>query len=236
MGDKSVKSAFTSALHKIKSVLNEAERDHLENLDDHVGVFLRSRYEHREQGEFPDHFLTEIQSAIARHEVLNLNYSSARGETSVREVEPVAIYYYSLAWHLIGWCHMRKEYRNFRSDRIITLTNTGKKFRAHNKISLDEYFNTQVQANPNLIRAVVVFKKEVIRGERLYGSVAQEDLGDTVRCEFLLDSLDYMSRWLLMFGNGVIIESPPVLKEKVADLSKALFQHHFTGKSEPQLT
>lgn len=226
MGDKSVKSAFDSALHKIKSVLNEAERDHLENLDEHVGVFLRSRYEHRDKEEFPDHFLTDIQRAIARHEVLKLNYSNAEGEDSEREVEPVAIYYYSLSWHLIAWCRMRKEYRNFRSDRIKSLTNTGQTFEPRSKLSLEEYFNSQIQANPNLIRVVAIFDKDRIRGEKLYGSVAQEDLGDRVRCEFLLDNLDYMSRWLLMFGAGVTVEQPEQLKQTMRELTQALYQHH----------
>lgn len=231
MGDKSVKSAFNSALHKIKSVLNEAERDHLENLDEHVGVFLRSRYEHRDKEEFPDHFLTDIQRAIARHEVLKLNYSNAGGAQSEREVEPVAIYYYSLAWHLIAWCHMRKQFRNFRSDRIKSLINTGQTFEPRSKISLEEFFNAQIQSNPNLIRVVATFDKNGMQGEKIYGSIAQEDLGDQVRCEFLMDNLEYMARWFLTFGTSVTIQEPQQLKMIMADLSRELY-HHYQNNQE----
>jgi predicted DNA-binding transcriptional regulator YafY len=226
MGDKSVRTAFESSLHKIKSVLNEAERDHLENLDQHVEVFLRSRYEHRDRKEFPDHFLTEIQRAISKHEVLKMNYSNADNEFSDREVEPAGIYYYSLSWHLIGWCRMRNEYRNFRSDRIRSLINTGQKFEPRSKLSLQEYFKSQIQSNPNLIRVVVVFEKSGLRGQKLYGCISQEDLGEHIRCEFLLDNLDYMTRWLLMFGTSVTIEQPEELKERMAMLSKQLHDHY----------
>jgi predicted DNA-binding transcriptional regulator YafY len=226
MADKSVRTAFDSSLHKIKSVLNEAERDHMENLDQHVEVFLRSRYEQRDPEEFPDHFLTEIQRAIAKHEVLKLNYSNADNEVSEREVEPVGIYYYSLSWHLIGWCRMRKEYRNFRSDRIKSLANTGQKFEPRSKLSLDDYFKSQVQSNPNLIRVVVIFFKSGLRGQKLYGCISQEELGDQIRCTFLMDNLDYMARWLLMFGNTVTIEQPEELKERMAQLSKQLHDHY----------
>jgi predicted DNA-binding transcriptional regulator YafY len=226
MADKSVRTAFDSSLYKIKSVLNEAERDHMENLDQHVEVFLRSRYEQRDQDEFPDHFLTEIQRAIAKHEVLKLNYSNADNEVSEREVEPVGIYYYSLSWHLIGWCRMRKEYRNFRSDRIKSLANTGQKFEPRSKLSLDEYFKSQVQSNPNLIRVVAIFTKSGLRGQKLYGSISQEELGNLIRCTFLMDNLDYMARWLLMFGNTVTIEQPEELKEIMAQLSKELQDHY----------
>ena len=231
MADKSVRTAFESSLHKIKSVLNEAERDHLENLDQHVEVFLRSRYELRDEDQFPDHFLTEIQRAIARHEVLKLNYSNAENEISEREVEPVGIYYYSLSWHLIGWCRMRNEYRNFRSDRIRSLLNTGQKFEPRSKISLEEYFKSQFQSSEKLKRVVAVFDKSGLRGQRLYGSTLQEDLGDQIRCEFLLDNLDYMARWLLMFGASVTILEPDELKERIVQLGKQLQDHHSIHQS-----
>ncbi|MEY4930138.1 MAG: hypothetical protein RI909_862 [Bacteroidota bacterium] len=236
MADKSVRAAFESSLHKIKSVLNEAERDHLENLDAHVEVFLRSRYEYRNQEEFPDHFLTDIQRAIARHEVLKLHYSNAENELSEREVEPVGIYYYSLSWHLIGWCRMRKEYRDFRSDRIKSLVNTGQAFEPRSKLSLEEYFKAQFRSNANLVRVVAVFEKSGLHGQKLYGSISQEDLGDKIRSEFLLDNLDYMSRWLLMFGNTVTIEQPEELKEMLARQAKQLYHHHQVGQMASLLT
>jgi len=226
MADKSVRAAFESSLHKIKSVLNEAERDHLENLDQHVEVFLRSRYEYRDKEEFPDHFLTEIQRAVAKHEVLKLSYSNAVNETTEREVEPVGIYYYSLSWHLIAWCRMRKTYRNFRSDRIRSLVNTGQKFEPRSTLSLEEYFKSEFESNPNLIRVVVVIEKSGVRGQKLYGCTSQEDLGESIRCTFLMDNLDYMARWLLVFGNAVVVEQPEELKEKMLQLSKELHHHY----------
>lgn len=226
MADKSVRTAFESSLHKIKSVLNEAEKDHLENLDSHVEVFLRSRYEYRDEKEFPDHFLTDIQRAIARHEVLTLEYSNAENEASLREVEPVGIYYYSLSWHLIGWCRLRNEFRDFRSDRIRSLVNTGNTFEPRSKLRLEEYFKTQFRSNQNLIRVVAVFEKSGLRGQKLYGSLSQQDLGDHIRSEFMMDSLDYMSRWLLTFGTSVTVEEPEELKTMMMDLVNGLYHHH----------
>lgn len=226
MADKSVRTAFESSLHKIKSVLNEAEKDHLENLDSHVEVFLRSRYEYRDEKEFPDHFLTNIQRAIARHEVLKLEYSNVENEASLREVEPVGIYYYSLSWHLIGWCRLRNEFRDFRSDRIRSLVNTGNTFEPRSKLTLQEYFKTQFRSNQNLIRVVAVFEKSGLRGQKLYGSLLQEDLGDHIRSEFMMDSLDYMSRWLLTFGTSVTVEEPEELKIMMMDLVNGLYHHH----------
>lgn len=226
MADKSVRIAFDSALHKIKAVLSDPEKDHLENLDSNIGVFLRTRYEHREQSDFPDDFLTEIQKGIAQRNVLNIAYVNMDEEPTQRNIEPIGIFYYSMAWHLIAWCRLRDGYRNFRADRIKSLTNTGEQFEKRNPISLQEYFQTMYQANQNLIKVVVVFEKSALRGRPLYGSSTQEDLGTRIRSEFMMDSLDYMAHWLLNFGPNVEIEQPEELKVKVAEITEALYKHH----------
>jgi len=227
MADKSVREAFDSALHKIKAVLSETEKDHLENLDSHIEVFLRSRYEHKDKkADFPDHFLTEIQRAIAKRHVLRIDYVSVEEAVTQRDIEPIGIFYYSLAWHLIGWCRLRNGYRNFRSDRIKSMVNTGEIFEKRSALSLQEYFRSMYQSNQNLVRVVVVFDKARVKGKTLYGSVTQEDLGDAIRCEFMMDSLDYMATWLLSFGKAATVESPEELKVMVCELVEELHEHY----------
>src|SRR5688572_13877311 len=52
MADKSVRSAYESAMLKIRAVLNETEKDHLQNLESHIEVFMRSRFEVKAEKEF----------------------------------------------------------------------------------------------------------------------------------------------------------------------------------------
>jgi len=221
MADKSVRSAYESAMHKIKSVLNESE-----NLESHIEVFLRSRYEVKEREEFPDHFMTDIQRAVAKKEVLRIDYSNNEEELSSREVEPIGIFYYSMAWHLIGWCRLRNGYRDFRADRIKTLVTTGQSFEGRNLISLKEYFQSMFQSNANLTKAVVVFEKAVLRGRPLYGSISQTDLGDRIRAEFMIDSMNYLARWLLMYGTAVEVEEPESLRVTMGELVEELHEHY----------
>jgi predicted DNA-binding transcriptional regulator YafY len=234
MADKSVREAFDSALHKIKSVLSEAEKDHLENLDSHIEVFLRSRFENKDKAGFPDHFLTEIQRAITKRNVLRMDYVSVEDAVTQRDIEPIGIFYYSLAWHLIGWCRLRNGYRNFRSDRIKSLTSTGETFEKRSALSLQEYFKSMYQDNQNLIRVVVVFDKVGVKGKTLYGSVSQVDLGDAIRCEFMVDSIDYMAKWLLGFGKAATIEQPEELKTMMAELVEELHEHFVASNLSPQ--
>jgi predicted DNA-binding transcriptional regulator YafY len=226
MADKSVRGAYESAMHKIKSVLNETEKDHLQNLESHIEVFLRSRYEHKEREEFPDHFMTDIQRAVAKKEVLRIDYSNNEEELSTREVEPIGIFYYSMAWHLIGWCKLRNGYRDFRADRIKTLLLTGQRFEGRNMLSLKEYFQSMFSSNQGLTKAVVIFEKSALRGRPLYGSISQNDLGDKIRAEFMVDSMNYLSKWLLMYGTAVEVEEPESLKAAMAELVEELHEHY----------
>jgi predicted DNA-binding transcriptional regulator YafY len=226
MADKSVRGAYESAMHKIKAVLNESEKDHLQNLESHIEVFLRSRYEVKEREEFPDHFMTDIQRAVAKKEVLRIDYSNNEEELSQREVEPIGIFYYSMAWHLIGWCRLRNGYRDFRADRIKALVNTGQTFEGRNLISLKEYFQSMFQSNANLSKAVIVFDKSVLRGRPLYGAIAQTDLGEKIRAEFMVDSMNYVARWLLMYGTAAEVEEPESLRIAVGELVEELHEHY----------
>lgn len=236
MADKSVREAFNSALHKIRAVLNESEKDHLENLESHIEIFLRSRFEVKDKKDFPDHFMTEIQRAVAKKQVLKIEYSNSEEEQTTREVEPVGIFYYSMTWHLIGWCRLRNGYRDFRADRIRNLTNTTEIFEGRNQISLKEYFQSMFQTNRELIRVVVKVDKAALRGRPIYGSISQTDLGDHLRIEFMIDSLSYMGRWLLMYGTAVEIEEPAELKSIIGDLIEEMHAHYTQSRVSTPLS
>ena len=226
MTDVSVRKSFESALMKIKSVLSETEKDHLENLESFVEVFSMSP---PSREELPNHFLTDIQNALVRKEVMDMHYYSNHEQWSTREVEPIGILYYNSGWHLIGWCRMRNDYRDFRVDRIKSLVSTQKKFDARNLLSLKEYLKGLMQTHGGLEKAMVTFDKTLFKNRKyVYGHVSEEDLGDKVRVTFLVENLDRLAQWLLSFGNKVDVEEPEKLKVMVTERVEELYAHYLT--------
>lgn len=226
MTDHSVRNAFESALMKIKSVLNEADKEHLDFLQSHIEV----RREPQARSEFPDNFLTDIQKATVNHEVLRLTYVNNNKEESVREVEPIGLFYYASAWHLIGWCRLRNNYRDFRSDHIKGLVNTGKKFENNNTLSLQDYFAQMMRTNQDLEKVVIRFDKEVGRylGQQkyTYGFVSEEEAGHQIRMTFMTAYKRAIARWILTMGPSAEIESPEELKEMTAILAEEVYDHY----------
>jgi predicted DNA-binding transcriptional regulator YafY len=227
MTDKSIRQQFESALFKIQSVLHDPEKDHLESLQSHIEVWQRPKTEN----EFPDHYLSDIQKAVVDKEVLKIQYfSSYSDENTTREVEPIGLFYYGEAWHLIAWCRLRNGYRDFRADRISDLKNTSSKFDARNLFTLKEYMSTVARSNHEMHQVVVIFDKTAARfiGNMRYnyGFVSEEEANGKVKMTFLTAYLNGIARWLLMFGSEAEVESPLTVREKIAELIEELSIHY----------
>lgn len=71
--------------------------------------------------EQPDlQLLQPILKSVDKGKVLSIKYHfNYKQERTDRLVEPIGIFYADQYWHLIAWCRMRKDYRDFRLDRII---------------------------------------------------------------------------------------------------------------------
>ena len=68
--------------------------------------------------EIGDSFAT-LESAIRFRKKVTFTYQAAgTGTVSRREVDPYGLVYRDAAWVLVGWCHLRKEVRSFRVDRM----------------------------------------------------------------------------------------------------------------------
>ena len=223
--DDSVRTGFESALFKIKSVLKRPDQEHLDDLAPHVGVS-----EPLNRPSYADGMLNTIQQTIARHHVLSVQYHSVYNDAQTqRDVEPVGLYHYGMAWHLIGFCRSRQDYRDFRVDRIGELSDTGQRFARHDRLTLQEYLDRMHTDMPSVAVTIVIQKKAFrFMGEQkyTYGFQHEEPMGDLVRMHFLTPYVQGLARWLLMFGNTVTVEQPDLLLTTMQDLTENLRDHY----------
>ena len=131
--DQGIRRHYASALNKVKAVLKNVQKDKMDQMHDSVQALRPSCL----QNDYD--YLAEIQNAIVNKTILRLQYENVAQESSCREVEPIGLIFYSLNWHLIGWCWKREEYRDFRVSRIQKLISTADLFRKNDHIALSEY-------------------------------------------------------------------------------------------------
>ncbi|SEK68392.1 helix-turn-helix transcriptional regulator [Parapedobacter koreensis] len=132
--DKSIQKHYSNALNKVKAVMRDSQREKLEYLVSNTGFQLPRDL----KGHDYEH-LSALQEAIVSKTILEIRYCKGDGEESGRRIEPVGLIFYALNWHVIGWCYLRKDYRDFRVSRIVSLRNTGLPFEQANHPPITEF-------------------------------------------------------------------------------------------------
>ncbi|MGE7777812.1 helix-turn-helix transcriptional regulator [Chitinophaga sp. NPDC101104] len=228
--DRSNHQQFSSAMQKIRAVLRGSDKDFLESLDENIAV-LHDRRSNDEQ-EFPNRFLSDIQAGLANQKVLAVEYYSFYSDsTSHREIEPIGIFHMNSSWHLIGWCRLRNDYRDFRADRIKTLHLTNQGFDKSKRITLQQYITKEFEADPDQPSLIKVrISHDVARwlGQQKYhyGFVQEKMEENYVEMDFLYRSLSYFARWLLMLGKHAEIVEPDDLKIIIRQQISELSEHY----------
>jgi predicted DNA-binding transcriptional regulator YafY len=120
-GEKLAQGAQT-ALMKIEAVLPPALRERSERTRIYAPVW---RDEH--QAAFAAR-LDQLHAAIEAQQVLRLAYRDEGGALSTRQVEPLCLAFWGGKWTLGSWCRLRRDFRNFRPDRIETLDDANERF------------------------------------------------------------------------------------------------------------
>jgi predicted DNA-binding transcriptional regulator YafY len=222
--DASVKKHFNAALFKIKAVLRTSDREHMDQLDDHIAVLNRLP-----EQDSDGRYLVDLQKALGEKRLIYIRYQSGEEAITERNVEPIGLCYYGQAWHLIGWCCLRNNYRDFRVSRIQQLQILDKHFEPDTHPSLQEYMQSMISSS-ELQEVVVRFEKSAVRylgnQKYYYGYVRSEDLGEYVRMHYVTSHLEGLGRWLLMFTQHVTVESPEALVTIMKELTEEVRQHY----------
>lgn len=138
--DLSFSKSFEEALTKIKSVFRNSIQEKSEMLNSKIHVFDKHFF-NKNVEKVSSNALSEIQLAITNFNYIDINYRKADDPNiTFRRIEPCAIYSADYNWILIAWCHLRKDYRAFRIDRIQHFKILNENFEDR-KFVLEKYFH-----------------------------------------------------------------------------------------------
>jgi predicted DNA-binding transcriptional regulator YafY len=76
----------------------------------------------------PGRRLDALREAIAERRWTDLDYQDAQAQASQRRVRPLGLYFWGGAWSLAAWCELRRDFRNFRLDRIAEVSVAEERF------------------------------------------------------------------------------------------------------------
>jgi predicted DNA-binding transcriptional regulator YafY len=61
---------------------------------------------------------SDIRECIRRKQKVQFAYSDERGCSTTRTVRPLAMVFFGPVWLMVAWCEKRRDFRNFRLDRM----------------------------------------------------------------------------------------------------------------------
>ncbi|MBS1599928.1 MAG: YafY family transcriptional regulator [Bacteroidetes bacterium] len=220
--DPSTEQNYKSAMFKVRAVLRGTEKDMLENMEERIEVIRRlSPF----NADSVDNTLPVILKSIAEKKVLQIHYTAFHSnEKTKRDIEAVGIFYSTGYWHTIGFCRLRNDYRDFRTDRISQIQITDKQIDKQHP-SLKEYLDRVIE-NQQLEKVVIQIDKKVTRyiqeAKYYYGFVSEKNMGEEIEMTFLTPSIDGFIRWYLMFADNARIVSPVSLNTFLKDFINKL--------------
>ena len=224
LSDESIKKHFNAALFKIKAVLRTSDKEHMDQLTDNIVVLSRLPAD-----DSAGRYLVDLQKALGDKKEIHIRYQSGQDAVTERSLDPIGLCHYGQAWHLIGWCKLRNNYRDFRVSRIQQLQILDKTFEPETHPSLQEYLQTMINTS-ELQEVVIRFTKTAARHignqKYYYGYVREEVKDDHVLMYYVTSHLEYFGRWLLTYTHHVTIESPEALVTVMRDLTEEIRQHY----------
>jgi predicted DNA-binding transcriptional regulator YafY len=132
--DSSLIKDYNEAIDKVKAVLGLTQKNKANLLAD------RTRFKQNIDRERNSNNISQLQFALTNFCLTQIEYANALNKTTSRIIEPFALISTTENWLLIAWCHLRKEFRYFRLDRITKMNILNEKFEPH-KMTLQEYFD-----------------------------------------------------------------------------------------------
>ncbi|CAM3540016.1 YafY family protein [Zobellia roscoffensis] len=217
--DTSLGSHHKSAMYKVKSVLRGKEKDWISTLEAQVLIDPT-------QTPFDENIPNALEilfESIADKKQVFLKYHSLNSEKpSDRFIEPVGLFHENNFWYVLGYCLFRKDYRQFRTDRMLRITGTDKPFTLEHGM-LDEHLNKRPDKEKTKI--VISVDKSIARyistGRKQYGFISEKIRKDKVTMTFMTsDVVHGFPRWYLMFGDYAEILEPESLKKRVIEILK----------------
>ncbi len=214
--DKSLGGHYEAAMMKLKSVLRGSEKDWVETLENQVRIFPSQEMFNEK---VPNALEVLFESMAQKTQVL-LKYESIEAEKpSDRKIEPVGIFNENNFWYIMAYCHLRKDYRQFRADRIHRISRTMDSFNLGHP-SVEELRKKEPVEKTKV--TILVDKKisKFLRGSRKsYGFIEEKVLQNEVEMTFMIEDIqNHFARWYLMFGDYAKIIEPEKLKTRVFEI------------------
>ena len=228
--DAHYRAAAQSASRKIEGVLPDKLRDEVHYLQNSIVFVARSldtpESEHRVI------LLQQLRRAIIQHSTVRFCYQSryareGQGEQTTREADPYGLVHFPNGWHLVAYCHLRRDIRNFRLDRMDHLEILPHTFQRPSDFVMRHDPERERDARSITVR--VLFDTAIARWVQeapSYYITSQEDTPAGLLVTLHVRHESEIIQWLLSWGQHARVLEPESLQQRLIEAAAGMLQNY----------
>ena len=165
-------------------------------------------------------FFSVIEKAAASFTTVELKYDSVISGATERRVDPYFVVFRGSAFYFVGYCHLRKDFRTFRVDRIVDIAPTADRFVKKADIRPETYFETGWMVDGGKrVKVVIEFSgtaAKIVASGRYFPNARLDYLpGGALRYQVEVNGLTEIRRWILGFGDEARVIRPASLRKRL---------------------
>lgn len=217
MPDKNLKTALHLLLQKILAFRFFGVSPGLQDINEKVSVKNIEYYRVKQE------VFHQVIAALFGDQSLKISYHTPhKDETTKRIIKPLHLLCYMGSWHLIAYCTLRKELRDFALSRIQIIESVAQTIPLPESLpSIKEYIrkNFGLMSGNTSIEICLRFAPEVSKWvlEQIWHSGQHTSLNKdgTLSLTFPVSDFREVRREILKFGSSVEVLSPAELREEI---------------------
>ncbi|MBD0320791.1 MAG: YafY family transcriptional regulator, partial [Gemmatimonadetes bacterium] len=212
--------AVEGALAKVERVLPDALRERVRAVEDALVLAIRPAEAAPLNG-----VVVTLSAAVKERRRVWLRYRSQHaGEETAREFDPYGLVYRDGRWYATGYCHLRRDRRLFRLDRIGEIEPRAETFER------PDGFDPLAEVERSIASRPGGWPGEVVREASLEEARARvspvvallEPIPEGVLLYGHTENVDWMARYLAGLGFPLVVRRPPELRAALLRLARQL--------------
>jgi predicted DNA-binding transcriptional regulator YafY len=207
--------AAEGALAKIERVLPASLRARLQAVQEVVA------FSPAPPAPQPDsEILLRLSDAAQQTRRVRLRYRS-RDEETARSVDPYGLVYHWDRWYMVGWCHLRRDVRVFRLDRVLAAEIEEAAFTRPPDFDSLRYVLEALPTAPPGWEVEVLLETTLDEAQRRIppGSAILAAAPGGVVLRVHSEHLEWLARMLLMVGCPFVVRRPAELRDALRRLA-----------------
>ena len=175
--------------------------------------------------------LLGLSAAARAQQRVRLNYRGADERETERDVDVYGLAYRGGAWYAVGHCHLRRDLRSFRLDRVLEVEALPKSFGRPPGFDVLGHLVRSIAMLPRAFAVEVLLDTDLERARR----VVFVELGTLTTCkggvrlDAQADDLDWVARELARLPFGFTIRKPAALRRALIAHGQALIERAGRG-------